>query len=225
MDFSRPDWAVLGCLDRETKVGECCPLLRESVRIIPQEEWADHIGDVTLKHLVKSILMQARDSSCASEATTQGVMTCEAFEGKPHVLLNPLTLYCFTSGGRNRGSTLDANLRQAREVGILPDSIWPRAEHAWHEKPPTELFEEYAHKIGEFADTNSIEEFGSGLIAGYGGVYARNVHALFAHELLPKMRFGYTNSYDYNWGDKGQSQEALAVIEWRYGGFFVLNTV
>ncbi len=225
MNYARPEWAVPGCLERKTKVGECCPLLREKVNIIPQEEWADHIGEVTLKHFVKSILMQAGDNSCASEATTQAMMTCEAFEGKPHVLLNPLTLYCFTSGGRNRGSTLDENLIQAREVGILPDSIWPRAEHAWNEKPPLDLFKEHAHKIGEFADADSTQEFGSGLIAGYGGVYARRVHALFAHELLNEMRFGFTNSYDYDWGDKGQSQEALSVIEWKYGGFFVLNTV
>ena len=225
MIYTRPDWAVPGCLPRESKVGEVCPLLKEKINIIPQEEWADHIGDVSLKHFVKSILMQGRISSCAAEATTQAVMTCRVFEGKPHVLLNPWTLYCFTSGGRDRGSTLDENLQQAREVGILPDSIWPRSQHAWNEKPPMEFFEEHAIKIGEFAEPDSINAFGSGLIGGYGGVYARDVHALFAHELLNNLRFGYTNSYDSDWGDNGQSQEALSVIEWRYGAFFVLNTV
>ena len=225
MDYSRPEWAVPGCLDRETKVGECCPLLRDRIKIIPQDEWADYIGQVSLKQFVWMTINQLRRSSCASAAVTGAVMDCEAFEGKPQVDLNHETVYSFVSGGRDRGSSLDANLRHARDVGILPNSIWPRAEHAWNEKPPLELFKEHGHRIGEFADTNSIEEFGSGLLAGHPGVYARRVHALFAHELLNDRRFGYTNSYGEKWGDNGQAQESLSVIEWRYGGFFVLNTI
>ncbi len=222
--YETPSWAKPGCLPRETKVGEYCPTLDSSIKIIPMREWSDLVGEVSLRPFVKTILHQNGFNSCATDAVTQAVQASETFAGKPHVLLNPWTLYCFTSGGRDRGSTIDGNLRQARDVGILPESVWPRNGpngHAWHEKPPLELFAEHAHKIDEFFDITSIDQFGTGLLQGFPQVYGRRVHALMGNELLSERDFGFTNSYGIEWGDQGHGREALSGIEWQYGAFAV----
>ena len=221
--YGQPEGQACGCLPRETKVGEICPLMAEHIDVIPQEEWPEHIGDVSLKPSVGPIFSQGRVSSCAAEATTQAVVTSRAWAGLPEILLNPWTLYCFVTT-RDNGSSLDANLKRARDVGILPDRVWPRSEHAWNDRPPVDLFEEHAVKIDEFYDLNSIDEFGTAQLVAHAIVYARKVHALMACELRNRRRFAFANSWGANWGDNGFGEESLSVIEWRYGAFAVRTT-
>ncbi len=221
--YGQPEDQACGCLPRETKVGEICPLMAEHIDVIPQEEWPDHIGDVTLKPCVGPIFSQGRVSSCASEATTETVQTDGSFSGRPQVMLNPWTLYPFVTS-RDNGSSLDANLKRARDVGILPDKVWPRSQHAWNDRPPQSLFDEHAVKIDEFFDITSVDEFGTALLLNFPIVYARKRHALMACELRPRRRFVFANSWGANWGDEGFGEESLSVIEWHYGAFAVRTT-
>lgn len=219
-----PAGKAKGCNPRISRYGACCKLLSDAVEIIPRDKWAGLIGQVSLRPFVNQILDQASNGSCACESTTQGVMIARAVADAPFVLLNPLSIYRVTSGGRDQGSSIDENLSFARETGILPESYWPRSK-GFRATPPSgwqKVAAEY--KLDEFFDVGSVAEFGTALLRGFAVVFGWEGHSVIATRLLSATKFEYANSWSESWGDAGFGTLDLDEINFGYGAFAVKTT-
>jgi len=229
--YDGPDGTKPGCLPRESKPGDLCPLASERITVIPRREWSDLIEQreqegVTARILVDDVLSQDGVGSCASEKTAGIEMATRALAGMEHVLLNPWSLYAWTSGGRDGGSSVDSNMQRARDVGIMPMEIWPRSK-GWRAKPSQDLLDEYASKyrIDEFYDIQTRDEFASALLQGFLVGYGRRGHAIAGVEMLDEDRFLYLNSWG-DWGDGGFGVDRLSRdINFGYGAFAVRTAV
>ncbi len=213
-----------GCLPRTTKPGEVCPLFSSRIQTIPRSDWSKYTGKISLRPFVKEIFNQGQVGSCASESAAQSVMITRAFAGVPHVSLNPYFVYNTVSGGRDRGSTLDANLKFMRERGCAPTSVWPRSQ-GWRARPSAEAIEAAkAFRIIEFYDIMSVDEMVTALFYGFPVVYGANGHAVVKIEHL-NIREGLdVNSWGPGWKDGGfgvwAPYSALSSML-RYGAFAV----
>jgi hypothetical protein len=209
-----------GCLPRVTAFGTCCKPMADEIEEIPRDQWPGLIGTVSLRPRVRQVLNQGSNGSCATESTTQGVMVARDVAGLPFDLLNPLSIYRFTNGGSDNGSNIDSNLVHARDVGILPESYWPRSK-GWRASPP-DGWKEVAkrYRIREFFDIASIGEAGTALLKGYGVVFGWNGHSCMLTTLLSPTTAEYINSWGA-WGDKGFGKINLASINLGYGMFAV----
>jgi len=225
-----PPGRVKGCLLRTTKLGDLCPLARDHIKIIPRGEWAGIIeqraaDELEVRDLVKDILDQNGYGSCASEEVAQGLMTTRAFEGQPHVLLSPCSLYAFLCGGRDAGSGIGENWARARDVGIMPMSEWPRSK-GWRAKPSPDQLKEHASKyrLDEFYDIENTDELVSALLSGFVVGYGRSGHAILAVDMLDTSHFLYANSWG-DWGDQGFGIDRITNVNWGYGAFAARSTV
>jgi hypothetical protein len=218
-----PDGKATGCNPRITQYGECCKLLADEIEIIPRDKWGGLIGQVNLRPFVNQILDQNGYGSCATESTTQGVQIARAVAGAPFVLLNPLSIYRVTSGGSDRGSSIDENLQFARDHGILPESYWPRSK-GWRAAPPADWKSVAAnYRIDEFFDVGTVEELGTALLRGFPVVFGWQGHSVIATRLLSATMFEYANSWG-DWGDEGFGTLSLDSVNWGYGAFAVKTT-
>lgn len=233
--LATPPGQAKGCLPRDTKPGEIAPLLRERMTVIPKADWdavlrdrADAGLDYRGRKDVKQILNQGRVGSCATESTTQGVMVTAQRAGYPFELLNPWSIYRVTSGGVDRGSNIDRNLEFARDVGILPDSYWPRYDenghivNPWRSVPP-DGWEEVAakYRIAEWYDIETEDEVGTALLQGYVVVCGWSGHSEVAVDLLPGQVLDVANSWGIEYGDRGFHHVPVDRIRWSYGAFAV----
>lgn len=213
-------------LPRVSRYGQVCGLLSEHIDVIPKEEWAGLIPEApNLRSHVDDILDQDGVGSCATEATAQSVMILRSWQNQQHVDLNPWSIYCFTSGGWDQGSNIDTNLVQARDVGILPTSIWPRSK-GWRTKPPRALLEAEAvkYRIDEFYDLGTVAEVGTALLLGFPVVFGWKGHSCVLDRLLDPETAEYANSWDESWGDDGFGTIKLRSINFGYG-LFAVRTV
>ena len=218
-----PPGKAFGCLERKLPFGKVpgCPPMADVIEIIPEKDWGDLIGKVSLRPNVKVILDQDGVGSCATESCTQGLMIVRDVARLPFELLNPWSVYCWTSGGRDQGSNIDSNLVHARDKGILPESYWPRSK-GWRTKPPTG-WEDVAKdfQIEEFYDIRNTTEVGSALIKGFAVVMGWSGHSVILTRLLDNETAEYCNSWDESWGDSGFGTIKLRSINWGYGAFSI----
>ena len=213
-----------GCLERKETFGELFPLVSESdeIKIIPEDEWSDRAGKISMRPLVKTILNQGSVGSCATEATTQAVMIARAFAGLEHIELNPWFIYQETSGGRDRGSSIDENLAFVQEHGIAPMSVWGR-DKGWRTEPSSEAYDAAkAFRDIEVFDITSIEEMVSALLIGCAVVYGSKGHAVVKVEHISDSEGLDVNSWGDDWGDGGFGVWAsYRAVNFRYGAFAV----
>ena len=180
---------------------------------------------MSLRSKVKQIFDQGSNGSCATESTTQSEQIVRAVAGQPFVLLNPLSIYRVTSGGRDRGSSIDENLMFARETGILPESYWPRSK-GFRATPPDGWQDVAAkYRIDEFFDIGSIDEVGTALLRGLPVVFGWQGHSCVLVELLSDTEAVYANSWSKEWGDSGFGTIALSKINFSYGAFATRTAV
>jgi len=219
-----PSGRVAGCLKRKSKFGKLkgCPPMADVIDTIPKRDWGDWIGKVALCANIRQILDQGSNGSCAWESTTQGVLIGRDVARLPFVLLNPLSGYHFTCGGRDQGSNIDSNLVHARDKGILPESYWPRSK-GWRASPP-DGWEDVAkqYQIEEFYDIRNTEEVGSALLKGFAVVFGWEGHSCILTRLLSSTTARYANSWG-DWGDNGFGTIKLRSINFGYGAFAVRN--
>jgi hypothetical protein len=194
--------------------------MADMIEIIPRDKWAGLIGQVDLRPQVKVVLDQGNVGSCATEACTGAVMICRSTAGLPHVLLNPWSIYRVTSGGRDQGSSIDENLQFARDVGILPESYWPRSK-GWKATPP-QGWEAIANKnrIKEFYDCGNIPQVGSALLYGFSVPFGWQGHSCVLTKLVSPKEAEYLNSWG-DWGDQGFGRIKLSSINFGYGAYCV----
>jgi hypothetical protein len=225
VSWNFPPGVKPGCLPRVTEFGKCqgIPPLRDAVTIIPESDWGDLIGQVSVKPLVRTVLDQDGVGSCATESTTGGVMACRAYHGLEHVLLNPWSIYWKTSGGRDNGSSIDDNLAYVLENGICPESVWPRSK-GWRAEPSDEAKQAaLGYRALEVFDIETRAEFGSALLTDFAVVFGRAGHSILAVEMTSRTQFTALGS----WGTDGAGGtvdgyhlgERLTSVNFGYGAF------
>lgn len=220
--FHVPPDRATGCLPRVSKPGEWCPLVREQIRIIPRKEWAELVGKVRNSDLAWFQLDQDGVGSCASEACAGAVMAMRELAGQSRVELSPWFVYHHVSGGVDRGSSIDENLRFARETGVASMESWPRS-HGWRTRPSDEAYDDAArYRIEEFYDVTTHDEFVSALFSGFVVEFGYRIggggHAVVATEMVSTSRFRFKNSWG-QWGDNGFGELNLNDIYWGFGAW------
>jgi len=214
-----------GCLPRKSRFGEICSLAKEKIPIIPEGEWDQWIGKVTLRPLVWVVLNQLNVGSCASESSTQSLMLGREIAGQPEVLLNPYYVYHTVSHGRDSGSSIDENLDFLRSNGCASEEIWPRSK-GWKGTPSAEANEDAKkYKIVEFYDIGTTQECVSALLCGFPVVYGADGHAVCAIAHLNAKEPQIVNSWGESWKDGGFGVwVGYNQIGWGYGMYAVRTT-
>lgn len=228
-----PPGKAAGLLPRDSQYGklEGCEKFEDRFPIIPMRDWEEVSREhpVDLRQHVRHVFDQDGVGSCAAESCCGAKAIVDVAAGKQFTLYNPWALYHFTSGGRDGGSTLDANLRIAKEVGLCPESSWPR-EEGWRQKPPQNVLDEAQdHRIDEFFDIGSLAEFGTALLLGFPVAYGRRAHAITAVRLVPRgngrFEIEYQNSWHPSWGDDGFGRDSAESVNYGYGSFAYRTTI
>lgn len=214
-----------GCLERKSKFGEIClPFAESGIPLIPRDQWAGLIGQVTLRPQVKKIKGPQTYGSCATESSTQSMEITDISCGRPWIELNPLFIYQTTSGGRDNGSNIDSNLEFARVYGCAPESVWPRSKGMYATPSAEAKAAALNHRIVEFFDIANVEEFGSALLAPFPVVFGIPGHSIVAVSLKSPTQIEYADSGGVNRGDKGFLTVSFSSVVWSYGAWCVRTT-
>ncbi len=223
--FAYPPDRIPGCLPRRSLPGARFPLAAEHIKLIPRADWAAMAKDISLRPFVKTVLDQDGVGSCATEATAGAAMLCRAFKGLPHVVLNPWSIYWYTSGGVDGGSSIDDNLAYARDYGIAPMDLWPRSK-GWRAKPSAEALEAAKqYRIDEAYDITSVDEMVSALLTGFCVVYGASGHAVLKVQHINESQGLDLNSWGEDWGDNGFGVwSSYRGINWAYGAWAIRTT-
>ena len=225
--FTIPADRATGCLPRVSKPGQWCPFVRDSIRVIPRNEWPDLVGTVPNSDLIWELLDQDGVGSCAAEGCTNAVLGMRELAGADRVQLNPWGLYNTTSGGSDRGSSIDENLSLARSQGIPSMAVWPRSK-GWRTRLSAEALEDAKqYRIDEFYDVTNHDEFASALFAGFLVEFGYRIggggHAVCATEMVSTSRFRFINSWG-QWGQNGFGELNLSDIYWGFGAWALRTT-
>ncbi len=209
-----------GCLPRQYNFGELFSPASENIQMIPRSQWATYAGNISLRPHVDVVLDQDGAGSCATEATAGAMMIARAMAGLPHVEFNPWFIYHTTSGGRDRGSSVDENLRFILQHGCAPVSVWPRSK-GWRADPSGEAKEAaMAFTDFEVFDIGSIDEMVSALLTGFAVVYGSNGHAVCKIEHLDDSKGLDLNSWGTSWKDGGFGVWATyRAVNFSYGAY------
>jgi len=195
---------------------------REAFPTIPRNRWDKLIADrdaVDLALYSGYRMDQDAVGSCAAESANNGVEVCEIWAGQKPTKFNPWFGYHTTSGGVDRGSSLQDNLRFIQEYGCCPEKVWPRSK-GWRTKPSAEAYEAAkAHRLLEFWEVTNWDEFASALLYGMPVYFGYPGHAILAVKLLAKDRLLYENSWGADWGDNGFGSLSCNRIAWEYGAY------
>ena len=223
-----------GCLPRDTRLGADHDIYEERFKIYSRSEWPDLISanGQGLRDVVQKIKNQGQEGSCASN------MTCQAFEialvqalGKRAWLeFSPISIYRWLASNPNQGSTISGNLRQLRDVGVLPvrgsratEALKAMGLSTSHTLTATGYYQTFPsgwkdtakYFVGvEAFDIGSFEGIVSALLDGFPVGYGRAGHAICA--VAPYQdgsRFGldYANSWG-NWGDQGFGKDTESFV-------------
>lgn len=209
--------------------------------VIPRSEWPDLIQDNTsLEELVMKIKDQGQEGSCASNAAAQCFEICwNLMNGTDNwVEMSPISLYRWLSRGPGSGSTITGNLRQSRDVGLLPvdrasnrqklESMNLDPNHVlksvgYYQKFPAAWKDTAGNFVTvEFFEVNSWVELISALFADMPVLYGRAGHAICG--VTPVLREGsvyikYANSWKPSWGDNGYGYDSERAVSRSVGSY------
>ncbi len=141
--------------------------------------------------------------SCASESACESIMAVRERQHQQKVKFNPYFNYVQPSvgGGRDRGSSLDSNLRSMRDDGCCPMAVRPRSRRLAR---PTEEETDVAadYKGIEFFELQTLQAFRTLLLSGIPVCAGYRGHAITFYELANYNQAWYHNSWGANWGEK-----------------------
>ena len=221
-----------GCLPRDTKLGEEHLVYENVFSIYPRSDWPELIRqNQSLRQLVQKIHDQQQEGSCASNMTAQAFEICwvQTFGKKAFVQMSPISIYRWVASGPGSGSTISGNLRQLKEVGMLPvrgsgeaalrtmglPESHTLTHTGYYQTFPSNWKETAAFFEGvEAFDISSFDGIVSALLDGFPVGYGRAGHAICAvspyHE---GNTFGlnYANSWG-NWGDNGFGKDTESFV-------------
>jgi hypothetical protein len=240
VDFPTVAGVSLGAMPREEPFGQAgFPVFEETVPIIPRKEWPDRVEAIDkaggmCDQLVTRIYNQRQEPSCTSNATGQSNEVVQASQyGKDKVVhLSAISLY-MRVGSRSSGSSVSSNLKEMRDVGILPLDNEANRKAYPHVMANTGYGTSYPDgwkdtaklfRAQEWFDVEGVEGFITALILGFPVVYGRDGHAIcgvrpvFINGLIHDK---YANSWG-DWGDNGYGYDSESKIRagaTRYGCF------
>lgn len=228
-----PEGQATGCLPRTTRFGECCDMLEDRIEIITDDnvfrEAINRDPMETLLKCVPSVFSQGRVGSCAAEAATGALKLVREFNGLPFVELSPWSMYAFTSGGRDRGSSVGENLLHLRQTGVLPMEMWSRDEHPWNERPSYRLLaaEACRFRVHEWLDISNIQAVMTALTLNFPIPFGWQGHSCILLQLASMTTAYYLNSWGAKWSETGMPGIGiikLRDIDFRYEAW-ALRTV
>lgn len=212
-DLAPPDSVSFGLLGRETRYGDgTWARAEDMVPVLPRADWQP----IRNAALVWEIFSQL-DGHCAANSATMCLELLREQSGQRRVTLAPHTLYMQHSRW-GTGSSIDENLRQLRDVGVLteekfPESKCPRSvsdPDGWSEDLRTEARQ---YRVLEWFDCDGSFDLGASALQrgmplviglrwpGGGG------HSVLVTDLLKKgdgsWLFRGPNSWGASWGDSG----------------------
>lgn len=225
-EFIIPPGKKAGCLPRSTKVGAACPLFGERIQVLTEAEIREAIAKrkaagISNRKFVDEILDQDGVGSCATEALAQGVKTRKKMSGRDCPTLNPWFIYYHSSGGVDRGSSIDENLALARDIGIPPMTVWPRSK-GWRTKPSDEAYAAALdNRILEFYDITTIQEVRTALVLDFIVEFGHDSHAELMTDLADYDAGDVANSWSKDWENGGWHNKPfpLSRINFLYGAF------
>ena len=225
-EFIIPPGQKTGCLPRSTKVGAACPLFGEKIKVLSEADIRDAIAarkaaGISNRKWVDEILSQGSVGSCATEALAQGVKTRKKMSGRDCPTLSPWFVYYHTSGGVDRGSSIDENLAFARDTGIPSMEVWPRSK-GWRTKPSEAAYADALNnRVYEFYDTTTIQEVRTALVNDFIIEFGHDGHAELMTDLVEYGGGDVVNSWSKNWEDGGWHAKPfpLSRINFLYGCF------
>jgi hypothetical protein len=215
--FVIPHDKKAGCLMRKSRVGETCSLFGERIEVLPPDEIkrviaARKAAGIRTRAIVEEILDQDGVGSCATESTTQGGMTTRKLQNLPYVKLNPWFLYYHSSGGVDRGSSIDENMQLARDIGIASEAVWPRSK-GWRTKPSQAAYAD--------ALNYRLPEYYEVLSKPFLLVFGHDSHSELMIDLLTMEDADVANSWAVTWGDKGFHVFPMDRINYGYACFAI----
>lgn len=224
-----PDGFKAGCNPRVSRYGEWFTKLEDAITILPDSDILELIRlntGLDRDNHVKHIFNQANAGSCAAEAGNQRLAIVRAWQNQPFVRFNPYATYHFTSGGRDNGSTIDENGRYLRDVGALPESVWPRSK-GWRAKPPQDLLDKVAvnYRIDEQYDVQSVQEIRTALVRNFAVQFGWDAHSCVFLFLIDLWHAFFVNSWNITWGDRGCGVLDLREVDFRYGAVATRSAV
>ena len=205
-------------------VGKPMSLEEAGIRVIPESEWSGYINGlggeqvVFADRYVPGITNQGSVGSCAADAIAGCGMTLRETAGQRNTpTLNGYYLYSRTSGGVDRGSTLQANLALMLQEGCCSERVRPRSR-GWRAVPTdAERRDAAKYRLQRYVQVRNWAEFGTMLLLNRPVYFGYIGHAIYASRLLSTTQLVYVNSWGANWGQSGRGTLSCNSIYWIYG--------
>jgi hypothetical protein len=214
-----------GCHPRDTELGAEHLVFENVFETYPRSEWPDLIKqNRSLRKRVKRIKNQKQEGSCASNMTAQAaeIVWNQQYGAGRWVEFSPISIYKWVADGPNSGSTISGNLKQLKEIGLLPvrnernrQILIDMDLNPEHMLEPTGYYQKFPDDWKETAewfsgveafDIGSFDGIVTALLDGWPVGYGRAGHAICAvSPWYDGRQFGldYANSWAPSWGDEG----------------------
>jgi hypothetical protein len=221
------------CWPRDDEFGSVFAVYEEAKTVYPRSQWeelaANHLG---LETFVKKIKDQKQEGSCASNATGQCLEIAwnMAYGAKHWIEFSPISIYRWVADGPDSGSTISGNLKQLRDVGMLPVNsdqnkaiLRAAGLPESHVLTPTGYSQRFPDnwkttaaffRAAEWYDIDSFEGFVSALFEGYPVCYGRAGHAICGVRVVKDggtWKIKYANSWGA-WGENGYGYDSESYI-------------
>lgn len=201
-------------LPRKTPIRQDRLYCKSGVEIIPAADLKQFYGRPLLQH-VHDILDQGSVGSCATEATTQGLMICRSIAKMKHRLLNPWTIYRLVTN-YDSGSDIGEDVDVACETGIVPMDLWDRAEHRWKSAPPAEIQAAAKdYQIDEFWEITSREEMQTAIALGEVVVFGVYWSGGGGHAITAIGQDKDSVHFVGSWGPTAHDGDGTGTLPWR----------
>lgn len=163
-------------------------------------------------------------NSCAAESAGTNKASLDTRQGLRMIVYNPWSIYWYTSGGRDQGSSIGSNVEYLRDNGICPEEVHPRSL-GWRREPSAEAKKiAKLFRLVEFFYVQNWAEFVSALLQGFNLHFGYPGHAITAMQYMKRQIIRYCNSWG-DWGDDGFGTLSRDKIEWDYGVYAYKNVL
>ncbi len=195
-----PPWFKPGLLLPKAgwKPGDTCPLFSPSWELTDAELARPDEGDGLIPFCWH--IFRQRYNSCGPESGVTMLQTVRRMLGLPNVVLNPLYVYHFVSGGRDAGAHLVDVLKVLRDRGCASEESWPYA-NGWQRRPSDDT-DAATYKLGEFYEVTTVRQFRSALRLRYAVACGSRGHAVGGLKDMVSYPV-VANTWGRTWGENG----------------------